>query len=105
MIIRTQLKRSIVNICNIDTINIEDGSDILAWNGREKSYLGEYSTEEKAIKVLDMIQEAYCKMKNSDCIFSGSSIDLCKASQEKIDHFIETNRRLYVFEMPQDSEV
>jgi hypothetical protein len=108
MIIRSQNARGIVNLNNIDSITVKEYShDICAFNGTMESeiLLGKYSTEEKAIKVLDMIQEAYCKMKNSDCIFSGSSIDLCKASQEKIDHFIETNRSLYVFEMPQDSEV
>lgn len=111
MIIRSQSKDMILNMECIATIYINeleyvvDTKRIVFNIETEKGLLGKYSTEEKAIKVLDMIQEAYCKMKNSDCIFCGSSIDLCKASQEKIDHFIETNRSLYVFEMPQDSEV
>lgn len=89
MIIRTQLKRSIVNMCNIDTITIENGSDILAWNGREKSYLGEYSTEEKAIKVLDMICDSYQYMKECECTRKALGV-----------HAPE-----FVFQMPQDSEV
>ena len=87
MIIRTQLKRSIVNICNIDTITIENCSDILAWNGREKSYLGEYSTEEKVIKGLDMICENYQN---------------CKMCESGLKQIAETE---FVFQMPQDSEV
>ncbi len=108
MIIRSQNKNNIINFNSIDTICIEKNPcdyEVVCFNGSEESKLGAYTTEEKAIKVLDMIQDAYCKMKSSDCIFCGSSIDLCKASQEKIDNFIETNRKLYVFQIPQDSEV
>jgi hypothetical protein len=108
MIIRSQDKRDITDDLNVYIVLMETSreNEVNAYiRNATRGTIGRYSTEEKAIKVLDMIQEAYCKMKNSDCIFSGSSIDLCKASQEKIDHFIETNRRLYVFELPQDSEV
>jgi len=79
MIIRSQNKKSITNLNNIDTIGIEPnhcGCDVVCFNGPEesRSKIGEYSTEEKAIKVLDMICE--------------------KA-------FVQAN----VFQMPQDSEV
>ncbi len=65
MIIRSQ-KKSITNLNNIDTICIEPnhcGCDVVCFNGPEesRSKIGEYSTEEKAIKVLDMICEAYVK--------------------------------------------
>ena len=105
MIIRSQDKKRIANfsVCNlIAIVGTQEKSKNITVDGM---VIGTYSTEEKAIKVLDMIQDAYCKMKSSDCIFCGSSIDLCKASQENIDNFIETNRKLYVFDMPQDSEV
>ena len=102
MIIRSQDKRIIIPLNQ--PIYVEMVID--KWKvSTESFFLGEYSTKEKAIKVLDIIQDAYCKMKSSDCVFCGSSIDLCKASQEEIDNFIETNRKLYVFDMPQDSEV
>lgn len=99
MIIRSQDKLRIETFYNAE---VGHSCNAVYVNGLP---FGVYSTEEKAIKVLEMIQDAYCKMKNCDCILSGSSIDLCKASQEGIDNFIETNRKLYVFEMPQDSEV
>lgn len=60
MIIRSQNKKCIVNLNNIDTICIVEGQ-IQYFNGAEDSegVLAEYSTEEKAIKVLDMIQNKY----------------------------------------------
>lgn len=79
MIIRSQDKRSIVNLNCIDTIGIEQNTcecDIVCFNGGQESKvkIGEYTTEEKAIKVLDMIQSDY-------------------------------EIRWEVFQMPQDSEV
>ena len=87
MIIRSQSKLGMVNICNIDTISIGNELEILAWNGREKSYLGKYSTKEKGIKVLDMICEQY--QYNEECKYTGIGV-----SQPE-----------FVFQMPQDSEV
>ena len=59
MIIRSQDKKGFVNLENIDTVCMNDEFDIYAFNGTSKSFIGEYSTEEKAIKVLDMIQNVY----------------------------------------------
>lgn len=86
MIIRSQNKKSITNLNNIDTIGIEPnhcGCDVVCFNGSEesRSKIGEYSTEEKAIKVLDMICRAYEN-------YRGGNI---------YEHSI--------FNMPQDSEV
>lgn len=63
MIIRSQDKKGIVNLNNIDTLCIEQnhcGCDVVCFNGlrESRSKIGEYSTEEKAIKVLDMICDA-----------------------------------------------
>lgn len=65
MLIRSQEKMSLVKFENI-VININniDGKEIICWsqmNPGEDEYisLGHYSTKEKAMKVLDMIQEAY----------------------------------------------
>ena len=70
MIIRSQNARGIVNINNIDSITVKEYShDICAFNVTMESeiLLGKYSTEEKAIKVLDMIQEAYSRMEDIKC--------------------------------------
>ena len=67
--------------------------------------LGTYSTEEKAIKVLDMIAESYGRMKSCDCYMSGIADEIGRFSQKVIDEFADCSRKLYVFQMPQDSEV
>ena len=65
MLIRSQDKMSMVKFENI-VININNinGKEIICWsqmNPGEDEYisLGHYSTKAKAMKVLDMIQEAY----------------------------------------------
>ena len=65
MLIRSQNKMSLVKFENI-VININNinGKEIICWsqmNPGEDEYilLGHYSTKAKAMKVLDMIQEAY----------------------------------------------
>ena len=64
MIIRSQDKEVIANLNNIDSICIEHNVcefDVVCYNGLRDSSLkiSAYSTEEKAIKVLDMICKAY----------------------------------------------
>lgn len=75
MLIRSQNKMFLVKFENI-VININNinGKEIICWsqmNPGEDEYisLGHYSTKAKAMKVLDMIQNAYCKfmsVKNDD---------------------------------------
>ena len=81
MIIRSQDRRGLVNLENIDTVCISTEWEIVTFNGNVKSFLGTYSTEEKAIKVLDMICNMYANY----------------ASGYTINNSI--------FQMPQDSEV
>ena len=68
MIIRSQNRKGIVNFNRIDTIcteiinpKKESETSIMYYCGNEetKGMLGTYSTEEKAIKVLDMIAQNY----------------------------------------------
>lgn len=93
MLIRSQDKTALVKFENI-VINLKlpDSLNIICWSlqdaQRSGGYfiLGRYSTKAKAMKVLDMIQEAYCKfmsVKNDDA-WSGKES---------------------VFYMPEDSEV
>lgn len=55
MIIRSQDKKKIFNLEQIRKIDCETNSVMVD----DISVIGTYSTEEKAIKVLDMIQNAY----------------------------------------------
>lgn len=103
MLIRSQDKKAIVNINNVDTISII-GNVVFAFNGLQESRadLGTYSTEEKAIKALDMIQNAY----ERNQIFSITYSDgLLSKIEER--HGFEGSRELIgvVFKMPQDNEV
>lgn len=89
MLIRSQDKRMIVNFDNICTVSAfpeKDSEDIYVEDGTGSLMVGRYSAKEKAMKVLDMIQEAYCKfmsVKNDDAWDGKES----------------------VFYMPEDSEV
>ncbi len=62
MLIRSQNKAILLNFSNWAAIYIvKDGDDFIisSLEGENKCTLGKYSTKEKAMKVLDMIQEAY----------------------------------------------
>lgn len=92
MLIRSQNKMSLVKfeniVVNINTIN---GKEIICWsqmNPGEDEYisLGHYSTKAKAMKVLDMIQEAYERYEYEKAFKTGLTL-------------FET------FQMPEDSEV
>jgi hypothetical protein len=89
MLIRSQNKAVLLNFSNLAAIyTVKDGDDFIisSLEGENKCTLGKYSTKAKAMKVLDMIQEAYCKfmsVKNDDA-WSGKES---------------------VFYMPEDSEV
>ena len=91
MLIRSQNKMSLVKFENI-VININNisGKEIICWsqmNPGEDEYisLGYYSTKAKAMKVLDMIQDAYCKfmsVKNDDAWGGKESVFYMPADNE-----------------------
>lgn len=65
MLIRSQRKRVIVNLNNTDTLLIREGDKdfhIVAFNNTSQMYIGVYSTEAKAIKVLDMLEKTYTEL-------------------------------------------
>lgn len=62
MLIRSQDKRMIVNFDNICTVSAfpeKDSEDVYVEDGTGSLMVGRYSTKEKAMKVLDMIQKRY----------------------------------------------
>ena len=74
MLIRSQDKRMIVNFDNICTVSAfpeKDSEDIYVEDGTGSLMVGRYSTKEKAMKVLDMIQEAYANFEASKIISTG----------------------------------
>lgn len=113
MLIRSQDKTVIVNMDNAFNIAIRD------INGATAIYIGssssccviaEYSTKAKAMKVLDMIQEAYTEYK-IDCTFLTGftghraiveSNDICVNDFKELTENFKKNM---VFQMPEDREV
>lgn len=113
MLIRSQDKRMIVNfenICTISTFPEKDSEDIYVEDGTGSLMVGRYSTKAKAMKVLNMIQEAYAYAKLNEILLP----DVCKSASEsqrgKDNTLIaKTIRKDFmkkmIFQMPEDSEV
>ena len=118
MLIRSQDKRMIVNFDNICTVSAfpeKDSEDIYVEDGTGSLMVGRYSTKEKAMKVLDMIQEAYMDYKSGEIIGSGLAGSAYTGSydtKESVAHGIAVLkgygnevRKSILFQMPEDSEV
>ena len=113
MLIRSQDKRMIVNFENICTVSAfpeKDSEDIYVEDGTGSLMVGRYSTKAKAMKVLDMIQDAYADAKLNEILLP----DVCKSANEsqrgKDNTLIaKTIRKDFmkkmIFQMPEDSEV
>lgn len=113
MLIRSQDKRMIVNFDNICTVSAfpeKDSEDIYVEDGTGSLMIGRYSAKEKAMKVLDMIQDAYADAKLNEILLP----DVCKSANEsqrgKDNTLIaKTIRKDFmkkmIFQMPEDSEV
>lgn len=113
MLIRSQDKRMIVNFDNICTVSAfpeKDSEDIYVEDGTGSLMVGRYSAKEKAMKVLDMLQDAYADAKLNEILLP----DVCKSANEsqrgKDNTLIaKTIRKDFmkkmIFQMPEDSEV
>ena len=116
MLIRSQNKISLVKFENIviNTNNI-NGKEIICWsqmNPGEDEYisLGNYSTKAKAMKVLDMIQEAYGDSEYTKYVIPEvcRMLSMKPKTEENKAHAGELGEMLkkgMTFQMPEDSEV
>lgn len=95
MLIRSQDKKNLYNLNTNKGIWINTTRTKLTVIGEGLGELGSYSTESKAIKVLDMIQSAYESSLYCDHAFDN-------AAQIQRPYIFASNT---VFQMPQDSEV
>ena len=118
MLIRSQDKRMIVNFDNICTVSAfpeQDSEEIYVEDGTGSLLVGRYSTKAKAIKVLDMIQEAYMDYKSGEIIGSGLAGSAYTGSydtKESVAHGIAVLkgygnevRKSILFQMPENNEV
>lgn len=117
ILIRSQDKTALVKFENIVVnLKLPDSLTIICWSlqdaQRSGGYfiLGKYSTREKALKVLDMIQDAYADAKLNEILLP----DVCKSASEsqrgKDNTLIaKTIRKDFmkkmIFQMSEDSEV
>lgn len=113
MLIRSQDKRMIVNFDNICTVSAfpeKDSEDIYVEDGTGSLMVGRYSTKAKAMKVLDMIQEAYADAVLIPMAVPNIGKMFAEASASKENELLAeaigkalTNKM--VFQIPEDSEV
>lgn len=118
MLIRSQDKRMIVNfdnICTVSAFSEKDSEDIYVEDGTGSLMVGRYSTKAKAMKVLDMIQEAYMDFEAAKITSTGMSAAAFTGSYDTpesvaagikvLKGYAEVIRESVVFQMPEDSEV
>ena len=113
MLIRSQDKRMIVNFDNICTVSAfpeKDSEDIYVEDGTGSLMIGRYSTKAKAIKVLDMIQEAYADAELIPMTVPniGKMFQEAPASKENellAEAIGEVLMNKMVFQMPEDGSV
>ncbi len=117
MLIRSQNKMALVNIegNKIDIEYAGDGKHGVYASFKYCATLGTYSSEEKAIKVLDMIQEAYADFEASKITNTGLATAAYTGSYKTPDSvsvgikvlkgYAEMVKESVVFQMPEDSEV
>lgn len=122
MLIRSQDKTALVKFENIVVnLKLPDSLTIICWSlqdaQRNGGYLilGKYSTKAKAMKVLDMIREAYANFETSKVISTGMAGSTYTGSYDTPENvaagikvlkdYTELIRESVAFQMPEDSEV
>lgn len=113
MLIRSQDKRMIVNFDNICTVSAfpeKDSEDIYVEDGTGSLMVGRYSTKEKSMKVLDMIQEAYEEYKITCTFLTGFTGHRAIVESNNIhvdgsEELTKSFKKNMVFQMPEDGSV
>ena len=98
------------NICTVSAFPEKDSEDIYVEDGTGSLMVGRYSTKAKAMKVLDMIQEAYADAVLIPMAVPNIGKMFAEASASKENELLAeaigkalTNKM--VFQIPEDSEV
>lgn len=116
MLIRSQDKETLINFDHSNFIELLPSGKsthiLYVW---ESCKIGEYSTREKALKVLDMIQKAYAIYKSNEIVNTGLTATAYIGgydTKESIIHgvkvlkeYAETLEDMIIFQMPDDIEV
>lgn len=113
MLIRSQNKKYLVSTNNIIFYVMDSEVICFGISGIEDSdyiILGHYETETKAMKVLDMIQEAYEEYKINCTFLTGFTGQRAIVESNDIrvngsEELVKSFKKNMVFQMPEDSEV
>lgn len=110
MLIRSQNKEVLVVFEFLPDIEVSGGVISAKRDMGWCCLLGEYSTKAKAIKVLDMIQEAYEEYKIACTFLTGFTGHraIVESNDIRINGYkelIKSFKKNIVFQMPEDSEV
>lgn len=113
MLIRSQNKAILLNFSNSTVVYIvKNDKDfvILSLENENRYKLGKYSSEAKAMKVLNMIQEAYANAKLVQETVPNIGKMFAEASPSKENELLaeaigEALVKKMVFQIPEDSEV
>lgn len=113
MLIRSQDSEILINLNTLAGIEITKGpvkTTITSYTTGCTYLLGEYSTREKAMKVLDMIQEAYEEYKINCTFLTGftGQRTIVESNDIRVNGFeelVKSFKKNMVFQMPEDSEV
>lgn len=111
MLIRSQDKRILINMNNVSSIEVGDNElRIFADDGETIYDLGSYSTKAKAMKVLDMVQEAYADAELVPRVIPDIGKMFTEASPSKENELLagvigKMANNAMVFQIPEDSEV
>lgn len=110
MLIRSQNKEVLIAFESLLDVEVSGGVISARRDMGWCCLLGEYSTKAKAMKVLDMIQEAYEEYK-INCTFLTGFIGhrtIVESNDIRVNGFeelVKSFKKNMVFQMPEDSEV
>lgn len=108
MLIRSQDKETLINFNNSIVVNIIDIEGIVKMicsYSCEDYVIGRYSSNEKAMKVLDMIQEAYTNGKVAQILSYGLRMVPTEEINEAGKIIKNAIQSSTVFQMPEDGSV
>ena len=98
------------NICTVSAFPEKDSEDIYVEDGTGSLMAGKYSTKAKAMKVLDMIQEAYEEYKITCTFLTGFTGHraIVESNDIQVNGFkelVKSFKKNMVFQMPEDGSV
>lgn len=113
MLIRSQNKEVLTNLNALAGIEIAEGpvkTVITSYITGCSYLLGEYSNKQKAVKVLDMIQEAYEEYKITCTFLTGFTghraiVESNDIHVDGYEELIKSFKKNMVFQMPEDGSV